>query len=547
MTAVRRSLILLLLLLIPVGGWAKDTLTVGISQFPSTFHPAMDTMLAKSYVLSFVRRPLTAYDARWRLVCLLCEKLPTLENGLAKREKGGVAITIAIKAGAKWADGIPITSDDIVLGWQVGKPPASGVASAEMYRRVTAIDVIDERTVTLHIDHLSFDYNSLGDFKLLPAHIERARFEADPARYHDTTAYDRDPTLPGLWNGPYRVVKVEPGSYVVLDRNPYWNGHRPAFDHLVVRVVENTASLEANILTGGVDMVAGELGLSQEQAKAFGQRHGDRFVVRTTPSLVYEHIDLNLGNPLLADRRVRLALTLGLDRAAICRSLYGDDQSPATSFVPALDPAFSPDAPALAYDPDRAASLLDQAGYRLQDGIRKNADGQPLSFELLTTAGNRSRELVGEILQAQWRKLGVLVHLKMEPPRIFFGQSLTKRRFSGMAMFAWYSAPESVPRAILRSTEIPAADNGWAGENYTGYRNPAMDTLIDTIETEPEFDRRRILWRQMQVLYNTDLPAIPLFFKSDAHIWPKELQGVTPTGHEDPSPLWVEDWFWRPQ
>ena len=549
MTAARCCLLLILMLL----GWgnaqAKDTLTIGISQFPATLHPAIDTMLAKAYVLSYVRRPLTAYDAQWKLVCLLCERLPTIENGLARLEKQpdgamGMAVTIALKPGLKWADGVPVGSDDILLGWEVGKHPASGVAAAEMYRRVTAIDVVDARTVTLHLNHAGFDYNSLGDFKLLPAHIERERFQADPARYHDTTAYDRDPTLPGLWNGPYRITQVEPGSFVVMERNPYWIGHRPAFDRLVIRVVENTAALEATLLSGGIDMVAGELGLSLEQALSFGQRHGDRFTVTATPSLVYEHIDLNLDNPLLADVRVRRALTLGIDRRTICRYLFGNAQSPATGFVPPLDQAFSPETPPLDYDPAQAAALLDQAGYKLTGDLRTGPDGKVLSLELLTTAGNRSRELVAEILQAQWRKLGILVHVKLEPPRIFFGQSVTKRRFSGMAMFAWYSAPESVPRGILRSSEIPSQANGWAGENYTGYGSAAMDKLIDAIEIEPDFARRRPLWRDMQVLYNQDLPAIPLFFKSDAHIWPKQLHGVTPTGHEDQSPLWVEDWRW---
>jgi len=548
--AIRACAMAATLWAVPQSILAKETLTIGISQFPSTFHPAIDTMLAKSYVLSFVRRPLTAYDSHWRLVCLLCEKLPTLENGLAKIEtlpsgKQGVAITVALKQGTKWADGTPISSADILLGWEVGKHPQSGVAAAEFYRRVTAIDVVDNRTVTLHVNRLSFDYNSLGEFKLLPAHIEKARFEAAPDRYHDTTAYDRDTTSPGLWNGPYRIARVEPGQYVTLDRNPFWNGPPPAFDHMVIRVIENTASLEAAILSGGIDMVSGELGLSLEQALAFGKRHPDRFVVTATPSLVYEHIDVNLDNPRLADPRVRRALSLAIDRDSLCRYVFEGKQQPAVSFVPPLDQAYSADTPPLIFDPVEAGRLLDQAGYPLKDGVRTGPDGQTLGFVLMTTAGNRSRELVAEILQAQWRKVGIVVRVKLEPPRVFFGQTVTKRRFPDLAMFAWYSAPEGVPRSVLHSTEIPGPDNGWAGENYTGYKNPVMDALLDATEEEPDFIRRKPLWRQMQNLYNRDLPAIPLFFKSDAHIWPRELRGITPTGHADPSPLWVENWSWQ--
>ncbi|MGY9002637.1 MAG: hypothetical protein ACKVIF_05550, partial [Rhodospirillales bacterium] len=62
---------------------AKDELTIGITQFPSTFHPNIDSMMAKTYILAMTRRPFTAFDKNWKLVCLLCTKLPTIENGLA--------------------------------------------------------------------------------------------------------------------------------------------------------------------------------------------------------------------------------------------------------------------------------------------------------------------------------------------------------------------------------------------------------------------------------------------------------------------------------
>ena len=62
---------------------AKDTLTIGMTQFPSTFHPNIDSMLAKTYILSATRRPFTVHDPTWKLICMLCTQLPTIENGLA--------------------------------------------------------------------------------------------------------------------------------------------------------------------------------------------------------------------------------------------------------------------------------------------------------------------------------------------------------------------------------------------------------------------------------------------------------------------------------
>lgn len=531
--------------------WAKDELTIGITQFPVTLNPSIESMLAKSYVLAFAHRPITAYDASWQLVCMLCETLPTIENGLARIEaleggKKGVAVTYTLKADAKWADGRPVSTDDVVFSWQVGRHPQSGVAAAELFRRITRVEVKDSRTFTLHVDKLSFDYNAVNDLHLLPAHVERARFEAAPAEYRNRTAYDQDSTNPGLYDGPYRITQVVQGSHVVLEPNAHWGGPKPAFRRIVVKSIENTASLEANLLSGGVDMIAGELGLPLEQSLAFEKRHGTRFEVITRPSLAYEHIDINLGSPLLADVRLRRALLLGLDREAISRQLFEGRQTVAESMVPPLDWVFAADLPKVAADPARANLLLDEAGWMVgPGGVRVNHRGDRLSFELVTTAGNRSRELVAQVLQAQWRKIGVELKIRAEPARVMFGETVTRRKFPHMVLFAWYSAPESVPRSTLHSSMVPSAANNWSGQNYPGYASPAMDRLLDAVEVELDKDRRKTLWREIQALYAADLPAIPLFFKSDSFILPKALKGLRPTGHQDPSPLWVENWRWE--
>ncbi|ARJ67788.1 peptide ABC transporter [Magnetospirillum sp. ME-1] len=530
---------------------AKDELAIGITQFPATLNPSIESMLAKTYVLAFAHRPITAYDAAWQLTCLLCEQLPTIENGLAKVEsleggRKGIAATYTLRADAKWADGTPVTTDDVVFSWQVGRHPQSGVAAAELFRRITRIEAKDKRTFTLYVDKLTFDYNAINDLRLLPAHVEKKRFEAAPAEYRNRTAYDQDSTNPGLYNGPYRISAVVQGSHVVLEPNAHWGGTKPAFKRIVVKAIENTASLEANLLAGGIDMIAGELGLPLEQALAFEKRHGARFEVITRPSLSYEHLDLNLSSPLLSEPKVRRALLLGLDRETISRQLFEGRQIVAQSLVPPLDWVYAADLPKAAFDPVRANQLLDEAGWMVgPGGIRVNTKGERMSLELVTTAGNRSRELVAQVMQAQWKKIGVELKLKTEPPRVMFGETVTRRKFPHMALFAWYSAPENVPRSTLHSTMVPSTANNWSGQNYTGYANPEMDRLIDAVEGELDKDKRKALWRDIQALYAANLPALPLFFKSDSFILPKALKGVRPTGHQDPSPYWAEQWRWE--
>ncbi len=526
---------------------AKDELVIGLTQYPATLHPNIESMLAKTLVLSATRRPFTAYDPDWRLGCMLCTVLPTIENGLAKVEelpdgKKGIAVTYTIQPAATWGDGTPVTTKDVQFTWQVGRHPQSGVAAAEFYRRAYKLDVKDAKTFTLHFDKLTYEYNAINDFQVLPAHIEAVHF-AEPAEYRNRTRYDADPTNPGLYFGPYRIVEAKAGSHIALEPNPTWWGEKPRFRRVVFRAVENTTALEANLLSGAIDYIAGELGLTLDQGLAFEKRHADRFDILFKPGLIYEHIDLNLDNPVLQDPRLRRALLLSLDRQAISDRLFGGKQPVAATAVSPLDWIHAADLKPHPYDPREAARLFDEAGWKPgPGGIRQNARGEKLSLELMTTAGNRSRETVQQVLQAQWRQVGVDIRIRNEPARVFFGETVTKRRFTAMAMFAWVSSPENLPRSTLHSQEIPTAQNNYAGQNYTGYSNKRMDALIEAIEIELDRDKRRELWRQLQELYWTDLPVLPLYFRADVFVLPKWLKGVTPTGHQNVSTLWIERW-----
>src|SRR6266446_1170334 len=237
----------------------RDGLTIGIIQFPATLNPNIEVMAAKSYVLGMALRPFTVYDAEWKLVCLLCVSLPSIEAGDAvpvdlPGGKKGIDITFTIRPDASWGDGVPVSTADVLFTYEVGRDPASAVSDGELYRRITGISVKDDKTFTLHVDKLTFDYAAINDFVLLPAHIERSAF-SEPAQYRVRTRYDTEPTNPGLYNGPYRISEIAPGSHIVLEPSANWHGPKPHFRRVTVRAIENTAALEANLLSGTIDMV----------------------------------------------------------------------------------------------------------------------------------------------------------------------------------------------------------------------------------------------------------------------------------------------------
>ncbi|WP_342669075.1 peptide ABC transporter substrate-binding protein [Belnapia moabensis] len=538
----------LLALATPALAQPRESLTIGIIQYPSTFHPNIDAMAAKSYVLGFARRPLTAYGADWQPLCMACESLPTIENGGARREttpdgKPGIRVTYRLRTDARWGDGRPVSAEDLRFAWEAGREGATGFGGAEFYRSAYELIVEDERTVTLRYDKVTFDYNVAGDFQPLPAHIERARWQQEPRTYRNRTGYDTETTNPGLWSGPWRITAVQPGAGVTLERNEAWAGPAPAFRRIQIRTVENTAAMEAQLLAGQIDMVAGELGLPVEQAAALERRTGGRFRVEYKPGLIYEHLDLRLDAPPLDDRRVRQALLMAIDRAQIVARLFEGRQVVAETGVNPLDPMHDPNVPRWPYDPSRAIALLEAVGWRPgPDGIRRNAAGERLTIELMTTAGNRARESVQQVIQGMWRQAGVEARIRNEPPRVLFGETLSRRRFTGAALFAWISSPENVPRTTLHSEEIPTEARNWSGQNYGGYRNPEMDALLEALPQELDRERRRALWSRLQAIFAEDLPELPLWFRADAHVWPRWLHGVQPTGHLNPSSLWAEQW-----
>lgn len=529
--------------------WAKDELVIGTTQFPPSLHPQTDGTLIRGYVLGFALRPITAFDKDWKKVCLLCTELPTLENGLARYEElpdgqRGLAVTIKLRPDLRWGDGEPVTARDLAFTWRVGRDPASGFVNGHPWNRATAVDVIDDHTAVLHLDKALASYNEWDG--ILPEHIEGPIYNSvhAPGEYIRRTTYNRAPTTPGLYYGPYLITGYRSGEEIDFEPNPYWAGVKPGFKRIRLRLIENTAALEANLLSGDIDMPVGEnVGLTIDQALALERQRPNAFTYIFKPSLAYEHVALRLDNPALADVRVRRALLMALDRKAMNARLFQGRQPVADSWVSPLDPNYAKDTPRYHYDPAAARRLLDEAGWKPgSDGVRRNAAGVRLSFEFGTTAGNRSRELLQQVMQSEWKSVGVETVIRNEPARTLFGETIRKRLFTGMEMYAFVNGVGELPERQLSSAQIPSAANNYSGGNSSGFSNPAMDADLAAAKTELDPAKRKAIWADMQRIYAEQLPALPLFFRAEPHVIPKWLHGYEPTGHDDYSSFWSENW-----
>ena len=528
---------------------AKDDLVIGAAQFPSTLNPNIDPEVIKTYALAFVDRTVSAYGKDWKPVCLLCETLPSLDNGLAAIEdrpdgRKGMKITIKLKPDLMWGDGKPVTANDLLFTWKLGSAEGSGFSNTYDWRRASKVEVVDDHTAVLHTDKIINDY-MMWD-QVLPEHLESpvAAKGANPAEYVKQTLYAREPTNPGLYNGPFIITQYQSGSQIVMEPNPYWHGQKPSLKRIVLRTIENTAALQANLLSGDVDLVAGEgVGLTIDQALALRKQAPDRFDYEFKPSLTYEHIDLNLDNKLLSDVRTRRALVMATDRQTLVNRLFEGLQPVAATWVNPLHPMYDASVKPLPFDLPGAKKLLADAGWTPgADGVCKNAASERLSLEIATTAGNRLRELTEQVLQNQWKAACVDVTIKNEPARTLFGETLKQRKYTAMGMYGWSSTISESPRRTLGSDNIPTAANNYGGANYPGFKDATTDANIAKVESELDPAKAKVDWAEMQKAYAEQVPVVPLFFRAEPHIVPKWLHGYTPLGNGYNVGIFAEQW-----
>lgn len=534
---------------------SNEEFKIGISQEFETLNPISFTMVASVYLYSLIGRSLVYIDANGKWSPQLAKSIPTVENKGAKiitvDGKKTVQATWEIIPQAKWSDGKAITCEDFQFSIQVASSPNVSVQSKETFTQVQKVewDAKTPQKCVFTYDKARWDFNQLGLLFPLPKHLEASVFEQwkDKNQGYETNSnYTKNPTMAGLYNGPYVISELKLGSHITFTPNPHFYGKQPNIKKIVVKYIPNTGTLEANLRSGTIDAIS-SLGLSFDQALALEKKIAAEklaYNMEFKPGLTYEHIDLNLEDPVLKDVRVRKALVYALNRKELSQALFESKQPAAIHHLAPLDPWYTADPKKITlypYSKKDAMKLLDEAGWKMAaDGYRYK-DGQKLTLGFKTTAGNKIRETVQTFLLNQWKAVGVDVQIKNEPARVLFGESMKKRQFT-MAMYAWQSAPEAAPGIQFHSNQIPTEKNGWSGQNTTSWNNKRVDEICEKIEGEFSLAKRKALAAELLKLYTDEVPVIPLFYRSDIAVNPKTLKNFRLTGSQYAETNAAETW-----
>ncbi len=529
---------------------------IGISQEFENFNPLIMTMSATTYMYSMVGRALVTMDANGKWVTQLAKSIPSMENGGAKFITVGGKKTVQanweLLETARWSDGTPVVCDDFKFAREVAANPTVSVGSKETYTQVEKIewDPKTPQKCVFTYDKSRWDFNQMAQFYPLPRHIEEPVYKQWGSKkegYETNSNYSKNPTMPGLFNGPYVIQEVKLGSHVTFVPNKYFYGQPPKIQKIIVKLISNTEVLEVNLRSQNIDAVS-TLGFTFDQALNFEKKvkaENLPYDVEFRPSLTYEHIDLNLDHPILSDVKVRKALVTAINREELVKALFAGKQTVAIHNLAPIDPWYSDDPKKITlypYSKREAAKLLDEAGWKIGEGGYRFKDGKKLQLQFMTTAGNKIRETVQAYLQSQWKAVGIDVVIKNEPARVFFGETTKKRKFGAMAMYAWTSSPESSPKPNFHSSQIPTAKNGFSGQNYPGWKNPKVDELCDKVDSEFDFKKRVVLGQEFLKYYTDEVPAIPLYYRSDISVTPKILKNFKLTGHQFAETNEVEKW-----
>ncbi len=525
----------------------KKSITIGISQEPDSLFIPFKEMIASEEVVGAGYYTLTYFNEDWILVPLAAKEIPSKENGqLELFSENGVEkmrTTWHIRDDFFWPDGKPLTADDFVFTNKLYMDPNQEIIDRTVVEKIEKMEAKgdDKKTLVVTWKEPYAYFHNFRQHEAVPKHLVEPLYNQAP----DQLKKSRFGQAPAL-AGSYTIKEWVPGSHIIAERNPYAKGKfAPVLDEIIWRIIPQTNTLESNLISGTIDAIS-PTGLTLDQAIPFEERHKKDFDFYYTEGLVWEHIDFNLDNEILKDRRVRHALAYGSDRDGIAKSLFGTRQPMANGTEPPKSPFFNDAIAKYKFDPTKAKALLDEAGWKLAEGesIRMK-DGKPMQLTIMTTSGSKVRERVEQLLQSQWREIGVDIQIKNEPAKVFFGETLRKRKWDGMAMFAWLKDPVKLSDTLWRCDYIPSSKNNFQGQNQAGFCNKKADELLSRASRELDEQKRIKIAHELEALLAEELPSLPLYFRVEASVTKKGLKNWKPTGTLQPVSWNANQWTWN--
>jgi peptide/nickel transport system substrate-binding protein len=495
-----------------------------------TMNPfATVTDLAKALQRYALLMPLVMLDSTLTPVPWLAESWDTAAVGA-----DSLAITFRLRRDVRWQDGRPTTAEDVARTFALAMDPRSAfVDAAALALFARQPEVLDSFTVRFRLRRHPDFLEAFFVLPPLPAHVIGAVPPDELARH----AVGTQP----VGNGPFRFARRSAQEWV-LEANPDFPvalGGRPYLDRLVYRTVPEQTSLITASLTARIDLAVSIRPPQVERLLASGDVRIVRFPV---PNWIF--LALNTRLPLFADRDVRRALAMAIDRQALVDGIMGGYNVRGRASVTPVHWAFDARRE-VRFDPDSARLLLDRAGWidRDGDGVREDATGRPLRFRLKVWQGAGSYRELAEAIQAQLARVGVAA----QPEVVEFNTYLehVQGRDTGRGRVRNFDAAiGNWTDNLLRKddSQLLHSRNRDSPRQWTGFNSPRIDFLLDTLAVTMQRAAARPLWSEYQQALIDESPLIFVFYAQGLNAVHERLQGV-PDGDPRGPVAAVQRWW----
>jgi peptide/nickel transport system substrate-binding protein len=414
----------------------------------------------------------------------------------------GLTFTFKLRRDVAFSDGEPLTAEDVQFTFEwIMNPQVAAPRARAYYEKFEYVKALDDYTVEFKFREPYFAALGLcGELEILAEH------------YYEQFTEDQFNEMPGLLfgSGPYKMREDpklwKPGSQKIeLERNENYWGPRPALDRVIWREILEDTAMEAEFRNEEIDRLS---------VRASSYRKLSRDDDLRAKADLYEYEYVNSGYFYIgwnqrksdkptpfADKRVRQAMTLLIDRETIATRVYDNLATPATGPFHPLGWQADKSIDAWPFDPKRASRLLDDAGFidRDDNGVRESPDGVPLTFKLIYSTGSDETRQMVFMIKDEMKKAGVDMQLDpLDWPAM--QQKLDDRKFDAI-LLGWGGVPESDVYQMFHSSQT---EDG--GDNYIYYKNPEADKLIEQARATVDRDKCQDLWNKVHAILHEDQP-----------------------------------------
>lgn len=445
----------------------------------------------------------------------------------------GLRYTFHLRADAKWSNGEPVTAADFIASYRRVLTPSLGadyaamlyvVQNAEAFNKGQLRDfndvgfaAPDARTLVVTLDHPTpWFLTLLSNPVWFPVYLPALEKIGSP--YQRGNHWTRPDTFVG--NGPFTLKTWSPDRVIVVTKSPtYWDAAHVRLNAIQFHPTDSVDSEERAFRAGQLHITE-----ALPVSKVDAYRRDRPAVLHISPFLDTYFYRLNVTRPFLNDRKVRLALSLAVDRRAIVDTITRGGQEPAHSFTPPDTAGYVPP-DGVKTDFAAARRLLAEAGY-------PGGQGLP-TFELLINSSANHR-VIAEAIQEMWRReLGVSVTLvNMEQKTLL----AARRTLSYQILRSDWVGDYLDPATFLN------VFSGSSGNNHTGWSNNDYDALLFQAARTPDQAARYALLRQAETILLADAPIIPIYYYTTVRLIDPAVHGWYPTllDHHPYKDVWLE-------